>query len=83
MSDVTGARVEIVELDHEPGAGVVAMAVRVNGTDVGRLAKAPKVDAGDGNQRMTTVTLVLVPSVVEIKGDGEAPPKTPVGFTAS
>ncbi|MFJ4768449.1 hypothetical protein ACIP88_04930 [Streptomyces uncialis] len=73
---------EIVETNHEPGTGVLAMSVRVNGTDVGRLAKAPKVAAGDGRERMATVTLVLVPSVVEIKGDGVKDTRTSIGFTA-
>nr|WSW58514.1 hypothetical protein OG513_07900 [Streptomyces sp. NBC_00998] len=59
---------EILEDEHEPGTGVLSMRVVVNGTDVGTLAKAPKVDAGDGVTRMATVTLVLVPSRVEVKG---------------
>jgi hypothetical protein len=60
--------VEIVEDEHEPGTGVLAMRVRVNGVDVGSLARAPKVDVGDGVTRMVTVTLVLVPSRLDVKG---------------
>lgn len=82
MSGTDGARVEIVESDHDPGTGVLATAVRVNGTDVGTLAKPPKVDTGDGNTRMTTVTLVLVPCVVEIKGDDVTATRNAIGFTA-
>ncbi|MCQ6554807.1 hypothetical protein NPS70_16600 [Streptomyces sp. C10-9-1] len=78
MSD--GARVEILEPDHEPGSGVLAMRVRVNGVDVGTLARAPKVHTGDGRTSMTTVTLVLVPSAVEIKGDEDATGNTVIGF---
>ncbi|MFE2883175.1 hypothetical protein [Streptomyces sp. NPDC059272] len=36
--------------------------------DVGRLAKAPKVSVGT-DRRCTTVTITLVPSRLEIKGE--------------
>jgi hypothetical protein len=77
---VPGARVEIVESDHEPGCVIVPTHVRVNGVDVGLLAKAPVV-AMSGDDA-TTVTLVLLPSHVEITGDGpQERPKT-IGFAA-
>ncbi|MGW1828809.1 hypothetical protein ACWCO0_09795 [Streptomyces tubercidicus] len=82
MSGIEGAHVEIVEEEHEPGTGVVLTAVRVNGVDVGRLAKAPKIYAGDGRQEMATITLVLVPSRIEIKGDDVKDTRAPIGFVA-
>lgn len=77
---VPGARVEIVESDHEPGGPVIPTNVRINGVDVGLLAKAPKVGTGDGD--VTTVTLVLLPASVEIKGDDVREEKKTIGFTA-
>ncbi|MFD9205983.1 hypothetical protein ACFVZM_06845 [Streptomyces sioyaensis] len=68
MATADGAHVEIVEPDHEPGSGVLPLTVRVNGTDVGTLAAYPKIRAGDGRTQCT-VTLVLVPSLLEVKGD--------------
>ncbi|MFI7096445.1 hypothetical protein [Streptomyces lydicus] len=65
-----GAVVEIVEPDHTAGDGVLPLTVRVNGTDVGTLAAYPKIRAGDG-RTPCTVTLVLVPSRLEVKGDEE------------
>ncbi|MFE5828756.1 hypothetical protein ACFQ8W_00545 [Streptomyces sp. NPDC056508] len=76
----TGARVEIVEPDHEPGTPLVPKVVRVNGVDVGALAKSPVVSVGD--DELTTVTLVLYPSAVEIKGDDVRDDIRPIGFTA-
>ncbi|MFD0650231.1 hypothetical protein [Streptomyces malaysiensis] len=74
---------EVVEADHEPGSGVVAMVVRVNGVDVGQLAEVPKIDVGDCRERAATVTLVLVPSKIEIKGDeDQRPSQTKIGFEA-
>ncbi|MEU7039854.1 hypothetical protein AB0A77_02195 [Streptomyces varsoviensis] len=82
MTEAAGAHVEIVEADHEPGMGVVPTSVRVNGVHVGRLAKTPKVDTGDGRERMTTVTLVLLPSYLEIKGDDSPAVRNAIGFSA-
>ncbi len=77
-----GAHVEIVEPDHQ-GDSLVPTVVRVNGTDVGTLARAPKVRAG-GEGEATTVTLVLVPSRLEIKGEPKGArvtrPRQPFGF---
>jgi hypothetical protein len=75
-----GARVEIVEADHEPGDPVVPTHVRVNGHDVGALAEAPKIKMSAGD--VTTVTLVLLPSSVEIKGDDVPAPGKIIGFAA-
>lgn len=77
---VAGARVEIVESGHEPGDPVIPTNVRVNGVDVGRLAKVPKVVMGD--DEVTTVTLVLMPASVEIKGDDVRTDRKPIGFAA-
>ncbi|MFD8315880.1 hypothetical protein [Kitasatospora purpeofusca] len=75
---------EIVEPDHE-GDGLMPTLVRVNGTDVGTLAKAPKVQAG-GDDELATVTLVLIPREVVIKGEpkGAQPQqrRQPFGFKA-
>jgi hypothetical protein len=77
-----GAHVEIVEPDHQ-GEGVVPTVVRVNGTDVGILARAPRVHVGEGDEA-TTVTLVLVPSRLDVKGEPTGPratkPRQPFGF---
>lgn len=77
---VAGARVEIVETDHEPGDPIVPTNVRINGVDVGRLAKVPKI-AMDADE-VTTVTLVLMPTSVEIKGDDIRTDRKPIGFAA-
>ncbi|MFD6365120.1 hypothetical protein ACFWFX_35585 [Streptomyces roseolus] len=76
----TGARVEIVEPNHEPGGPLIPKIVRVNGVDVGLLAEAPVVKVVD--EELTTVTLVLYPSSVEIKGDDVRDDARPIGFTA-
>ncbi|MFE5159164.1 hypothetical protein ACFRNT_11630 [Streptomyces sp. NPDC056697] len=77
MSD--GAHVEIVEPDHTPGDAVLPTVVRVNGVDVGALAKPPKVEAGSSDE-YATVTLVLIPSRLEIKGDDTPTDRKPIGF---
>ncbi|WP_405858506.1 hypothetical protein OG361_30200 [Streptomyces sp. NBC_00090] len=44
--------------------------VSVNGVDVGKLASAPKVKIGTrAGQAVTTMTLELVPSRLEIRGE--------------
>lgn len=76
-----GAVVEIVEPDHEPGEGVLPLTVRVNGVCVGMLAAYPKIRAGDG-RTPCTVTLVLVPSRLEVKGDeGDRSARSKIGFS--
>ncbi|WP_051741181.1 hypothetical protein [Kitasatospora sp. MBT66] len=81
MSD--GAHVEIVEPGHDSGLPLMPTTVRVNGTDVGTLAEAPKVDTGDSDHPVT-VTLVLVPRRIDLKGEpkGARPSKArlPIGF---
>ncbi|MCZ4607564.1 hypothetical protein O3S80_28120 [Streptomyces sp. Lzd4kr] len=70
---MSGAHVVLEEADDTGEQGVSITRVIVNGVDVGRLAKAPKISVGaDG--RCSTVTITLVPSRVEIRGelaDGE------------
>lgn len=74
-----GAVVEIVEPNHEPGEALMPTRVRVNGVDVGELAKVPKVTMGV--DEVTTVTLVLYPSRLEIKGDEDERSKaSKIGF---
>lgn len=83
MGSGVGAHVEVVEEDHEPGTGVLAMSVRVNGVDVGRLAEAPKIDLGNGRDQQATITLVLVPSRMDVRGDdGDRPGDIKIGFSA-
>jgi hypothetical protein len=65
---MSGAHVVLVEDDDTGETGVSVTRVMVNGVDVGRLAKAPKVNVGT-DRRCTTVTITLVPSWLEIKGE--------------
>jgi hypothetical protein len=70
---MSGAHVVLEEADDTGETGVSVTRVIVNGVDVGRLAKAPKIDVGT-DRRCTTVTITLVPARLEIKGelaDGE------------
>lgn len=81
---MTGARVVMVEADDTGEDGVTVTSVSVNGVDVGRMAAAPKVKVGIRGA-VTTVTLTLVPSRLEIRGehaDGERPKTSRAGFTA-
>ncbi|MEW1551348.1 hypothetical protein [Streptomyces tsukubensis] len=72
------------DTDDTGEGGVIVTRVLVNGCDVGRLAKAPRISVGHDRQ-CTTVTLTLVPSRLEIRGehaDGER--RAPrAGFTAA
>jgi hypothetical protein len=65
---MSGAHVVLVEEDDTGETGVSVTRVLVNGTDVGRLAKAPKISVGV-DRRCTTITITLVPSRLEIKGE--------------
>lgn len=65
---MSGAHVVLVEEDDTGETGVSVTRVLVNGVDVGRLAKAPKINVGV-DRRCTTVTITLVPSRLEIKGE--------------
>lgn len=62
-----GARVEIVEVDHEAGSMVIPTNVRVNGVDVGPLTRAPKIGATEEGRATDhrVRPLCLVPTLVE------------------
>lgn len=80
---MSGAHVVLEEADDTGETGVSVTRVIVNGVDVGRLAKAPRVHVGT-DRRCTTVTLTLVPSRLEIRGehaDGDRRASR-AGFTA-
>ncbi|MFB6677151.1 hypothetical protein ACFCWG_33050 [Streptomyces sp. NPDC056390] len=65
-----GAHVVLEEADDTGEDGVIVTRVSVNGVDVGRLAKTPKISVGSGKDRsVTTVTITLIPSRLEIKGE--------------
>jgi hypothetical protein len=64
---MSGAHVVLEEAEDTGEAGVSVTRVIVNGVDVGRLAKAPKISVGT-ERRCTTITLTLVPSRLEIRG---------------
>ncbi|KPC89938.1 hypothetical protein ADL27_38670 [Streptomyces sp. NRRL F-6602] len=67
---MSGAHVVLEEADDTGEDGVQVTRVLVDGHDVGRLARAPKVVVGSTRDRsVTTVTLVLVPSRLEIRGE--------------
>jgi hypothetical protein len=72
---MSGAHVVLTEEQDTGEDGVLVTHVSVNGVDVGRLASAPRVRvAGKGEGKITTVTLTLIPSRLEIRGelaDGE------------
>ncbi|MEV4037740.1 hypothetical protein [Streptomyces umbrinus] len=70
---MSGAHVVLEEADDTGEDGVIVSRVIVNGVDVGRLAEAPKIVVGTKDD-VTKVTLTLVPSRLEIRGelsDGE------------
>ncbi|WP_329575831.1 hypothetical protein [Streptomyces sp. NBC_01361] len=67
---MAGAHVVLEEADDTGEDGVMVTRVVVNGVDVGRLARAPKISVGSDRDRfVTTVTITLVPSRLEIKGE--------------
>ncbi|MFF1417649.1 hypothetical protein [Streptomyces sp. NPDC058280] len=82
---MSGAHVVLEEVDDTGEDGLMVTRVIVNGVDVGRLAKAPKINVGMKDERtLTTVTITLVPSRLEIKGehaDGDRR-EARAGFTA-
>ncbi|MFD9442172.1 hypothetical protein [Streptomyces sp. NPDC060001] len=68
-----GAHVVLEEAEDTGEDGVIVTRVSVNGVDIGRLAEAPKIVVGVKDE-VTKVTLTLVPSRLEIRGelsDGE------------
>ncbi|WP_369147029.1 hypothetical protein [Streptomyces sp. R44] len=83
---MAGAHVVVWEADDTGEDGVSATHVSVNGVDVGTLASAPKVKVGTrAGRTVTTVSLELVPSRLEIKGElADGDRREPrAGFTAT
>ncbi|MFZ3496096.1 hypothetical protein ACODT5_23240 [Streptomyces sp. 5.8] len=82
---MSGAHVVLTEEQDTGEDGVLVTHVSVNGIDVGRLARAPVVRvAGKGEGKITTVTLTLIPSRLEIRGElADGDRRAPrAGFTA-
>ncbi|WP_405482974.1 hypothetical protein [Streptomyces sp. NBC_00009] len=82
---MSGAYVVLEEADDTGEDGVMVTRVVINGVDVGRLANAPKIKVGsDRDRSVTTVTITLVPSRLEIKGElADGDRREPrAGFTA-
>lgn len=80
---MSGAHVVMVEDEDTGEDGVIVTRVSVNGVDVGKLAKPPKISVGHARE-CTTITLTLVPSRLEIRGelaDGDRR-EVRAGFTA-
>ncbi|MFD5161062.1 hypothetical protein ACFWMJ_23785 [Streptomyces hawaiiensis] len=67
---MSGAHVVLEEADDTGTSGVIVTHVIVNGVDVGTLAEAPKITVGSkGEGDVTKVTLTLIPSRLEIRGE--------------
>jgi hypothetical protein len=67
---MSGAHVVLEEADDTGEQGVIPTRAIVNGVDIGTLAEAPKISVGDrGKGKITTVTLTLIPSRLEIRGE--------------
>ncbi|MFD4234322.1 hypothetical protein [Streptomyces sp. NPDC058542] len=82
---MSGAYVVLEEADDTGEDGLSITRVVVNGVDVGRLAKPPKIAVGMKQDRtLTTVTITLVPARLEIKGEhADGDRREPrAGFTA-
>ncbi|MFB7479587.1 hypothetical protein ACFUEM_08445 [Streptomyces anulatus] len=82
---MSGAHVVLEEADDTGEDGLSITRVIVNGVDVGRLAKPPKIAVGSKQDRtLTTVTITLVPARLEIKGEhADGDRREPrAGFTA-
>jgi hypothetical protein len=65
---MSGAHVVLEEADDTGADGVIVTRVSINGVDVGKMAKPPKITVGHARE-CTTVTLTLIPSRLEIKGE--------------
>ncbi|WP_225826121.1 hypothetical protein [Streptomyces naphthomycinicus] len=65
---MSGAHVVLEEADDTGADGVIVTRVSINGVDVGRLAKPPKISVGH-DRAVTTLTITLVPSRLEIRGE--------------
>ncbi|MGP3750906.1 hypothetical protein [Streptomyces sp. IBSNAI001] len=82
---MSGAHVVMEEADDTGEDGLSITRVIVNGVDVGRLAKPPKIAVGTKEDRtLTTVTITLVPARLEIRGEhADGDRREPrAGFTA-
>ncbi|MFJ6636551.1 hypothetical protein ACIQMR_35085 [Streptomyces sp. NPDC091376] len=82
---MSGAHVVLVEDDDAGEGGVIVTRVFVNGVDVGAVAEAPKINVGTKSAgTITTLTLTLIPSRVEIRGEhADGDRREPrAGFTA-
>lgn len=82
---MSGAHVVLEEADDTGEDGLQVTRVIVNGTDVGRLDRPPKIHVGTRSEHaLTTVTLTLVVSRLEIKGEhADGDRREPrAGFTA-
>lgn len=80
---MSGAHVVMEESDDTGADGVSITHVRVNGVDMGLMARPPRVRVGI-NGAHTTVALTLVVSRLEVRGelaDGDRRAPT-AGFTA-
>ncbi|MFB7823894.1 hypothetical protein [Streptomyces hydrogenans] len=83
---MSGAHVVVWEADDTGAEGVSATHVSVNGVDVGTVAEAPVITVGTrGDKSITKITLTLIPSHLEIKGEHAAGERraTRAGFTAA
>jgi hypothetical protein len=80
---MSGAHVVLEEADDTGEDGVSITRVSVNGVDVGLMSAAPKIRVGVKGQ-LTTVTLTLAVSRLEIKGElSDGDRREPrAGFTA-
>ncbi|RMB86405.1 hypothetical protein [Streptomyces shenzhenensis] len=80
---MSGAHVVLEEADDAGEDGVIVTRVSVNGVDVGKFAKPPKINVGRDRSSMT-VTITLVPSRLEIRGElADGARRQPrVGFAA-
>ncbi|MEV0444000.1 hypothetical protein AB0I84_44395 [Streptomyces spectabilis] len=65
---MAGAHVVLEEADDTGEDGVIVTRLLINGVDVGRLAKPPKIRVGH-DRSVTTLTLTLAPSRLEIRGE--------------
>lgn len=72
-NDVGGAHIEIIDTDAtgpDSGRFLLPKRVIVNGTDVGRVAENGIHISPGNSDTITTVTITLIPSRIEIKGAG-------------
>jgi hypothetical protein len=82
---MSGADVVLMEADDTGEDGVIVTHVSVNGVDVGKLSETPKIVVGSkADGTVTTITLTLVPSRLEIRGElADGDRRAPrAGFTA-